>query len=112
MEHGIFTVTHVEVVAPHTLKLAFDDGVTQIIDFSSILKGELLGALQEISLFNQVSLDPEVGTIVWPNGADFDPATLHDWNIYEGEFVAHANKCWAKVAEDHDEYTVKQGTAK
>jgi hypothetical protein len=30
-------------------------------------------------LFNQVRIDPEVHTLVWPNGADFDPATLHDW---------------------------------
>jgi hypothetical protein len=30
-------------------------------------------------LFNQVQIDPEVHTLVWPNGADFDPATLHDW---------------------------------
>jgi hypothetical protein len=30
-------------------------------------------------LFNQVRIDPEVHTLVWPNGADFDPAMLHDW---------------------------------
>ncbi|MBI5186672.1 MAG: DUF4372 domain-containing protein [Nitrospinae bacterium] len=30
-------------------------------------------------LFNQVKIDQEVHTLIWPNGADFDPATLHDW---------------------------------
>src|SRR5688500_14743508 len=30
-------------------------------------------------MFNGVALDHEVGTSSWPNGADFDPATLHDW---------------------------------
>ena len=30
-------------------------------------------------MFEQVVIDPEAHTLVWPNGADFDPATLHDW---------------------------------
>jgi hypothetical protein len=30
-------------------------------------------------LFQQVRIDPEVHTLVWPNGADFDPTILHDW---------------------------------
>ncbi|MDQ2899086.1 MAG: hypothetical protein M3Y07_04705 [Acidobacteriota bacterium] len=34
-------------------------------------------------MFNQVHIDPEVNTLVWPNGADFDPATLHDWQDHE-----------------------------
>ena len=37
-------------------------------------------------MFNQVQIDPEVETLVWPNGADFDPATLHDWPMYEQAF--------------------------
>ncbi len=28
-------------------------------------------------MFAQVQLDDELGTIVWPNGADFDPDVLH-----------------------------------
>ena len=30
-------------------------------------------------MFNRVTLDSEAGTLVSPNGADFDPSTLHDW---------------------------------
>ncbi len=44
-----------------------------------MLTGELYSPLQDLGLFNQVQLDPEISTLVWPNGADFDPATLHDW---------------------------------
>jgi hypothetical protein len=33
-------------------------------------------------LFNQVEIDPEIHTLVWPNGADFDPETLHNWPKY------------------------------
>jgi len=44
-----------------------------------VLEGELFGPLQNPALFNQVRIDPEAHTLVWPNGADFDPTTLHDW---------------------------------
>jgi hypothetical protein len=48
-------------------------------------------------------VDPEAHTIVWSNGADFDPATLHDWPEYESEWAAQAQK-WAKVAEERAAY--------
>ena len=77
--HPIFRVCEFSVVAPYTLRVGFDDGMEQVIDFRPVLAGELFGPLRELSLFNRVRIDPEVQTLVWPNGADFDPATLHDW---------------------------------
>ena len=41
-------------------------------------------------MFNQVALNAEGDTLLWPNGADFDPATLHDWPEVEAEFVEMA----------------------
>ena len=79
MEHPIYRVTAFSMVGPYQLKVAFDDGHSQEIDFRPILHGELFGPLENIALFNQVRLDPEVATLVWPTGADLDPATLHDW---------------------------------
>jgi hypothetical protein len=49
------------------------------IDFEPVLHGELYAPLRDPDFFARVALDPEAGTLVWPNGADFDPATLHDW---------------------------------
>ena len=51
----------------------------------SILAGQIYGPLKDKKLFESVELDPEVHTLVWPNGADFDPATFHDWLKYEHE---------------------------
>ena len=79
MKHPIYRVQSFEIIAPYTLRVRFDDDVQQTIDFRPVLAGELFGPLRDLSLFNQVSLDPEVHTLVWPNGADFDSATLHDW---------------------------------
>ena len=83
MSHPIYRVRSVEIVAPFTLQLQFDDAAVRRIDFRPVLAGELFGPLRDVELFNQVRLDPEVHTLVWPNGADFDPATLHDWPSHE-----------------------------
>jgi len=79
MAHEIHRVASFAKVAPFTLRVNFDDGTTQVIDFRPVLKGDLYGALSDPSVFDQVQIDTEVHTLVWPNGADFDPAMLHDW---------------------------------
>ena len=81
MTHPIYRVVGFEIVAPHTLRVHFDDDTAQTIDFRPVLFGELYSPLNDVNLFNHVRIDPEVHTLVWPNGADFDPATLHDWAI-------------------------------
>ena len=68
-----------KIVGPYTLEVGFDDATSQTIDFLPVLSGELYRPLRNQAVFNQVRIDPEVHTLVWPNGADFDPATLHDW---------------------------------
>lgn len=54
------------------------------------------GPLRDLELFNQARIDTDAHTLVWPNGADFDPATLHDWPEYEGDFRELARR-WAAV---------------
>ena len=92
MSHRICRIEAVEGVGTYVLRLRFDDGLTRTIDFEPLLAGELLGPLRDPGLFAQVSLDPEVHTIVWPTGADLDPATLHDWPEHEPAFRAAAKR--------------------
>ena len=79
MLHPIYRVQSFEIVAPYTLRMQFDDQTEQVINFEPVLSGELYRPLRDLSFFNQVRIDQEVHTLIWPNGADFDPATLHDW---------------------------------
>ena len=96
MEHKIYRVVSFEHIHSFTLKIAFDDGTAQTIDFRPVLAGEMYGPLQDKKFFGQVEIDPEVHTLVWPNGADFDPATLHDWPEYIGEIKKMAER-WRKI---------------
>jgi hypothetical protein len=93
--HPIYRVVSFEIVAPYTLLVRFDDGSEQRINFGAVLSGEIYGPLRRLSLFNQVRLDPDTRTLIWPNGADFDPATLHDWPTYAYELAARADR-WRK----------------
>lgn len=92
MKHRICRVTSFEIVGLYTLRLRFDDGAEQTIDFQPVLAGELYRPLRDVALFNQVRIDPEVRTLVWPNGADFDSATLHDWPLYVDALIARARQ--------------------
>lgn len=92
MSHAIHRVTGVEIIGPYTLRVDFEDGVTRRIDLDPVLEGELYGPLRDPDLFQSVRIDLEVQTVVWPNGADFDPATLYDWPEVAEKFAAMARR--------------------
>ncbi len=79
MAHPLYDVTAFEVVGDYTLRVTFDDGTTQLVNLEPVLVGEMLAPLRDPAFFRQVRLDPEIRTLVWPNGADFDPYVLHEW---------------------------------
>jgi hypothetical protein len=97
MAHPIHRVVSFSIVGPYTLRVTFDDATAQVIDFSPVLAGKLYGPLRDVSLFNRVQIDPEVHTLTWPNGADFDPATLHDWPEHLDSLKALARR-WAETS--------------
>ena len=72
-------VVRVEVLDHGRLRLAFDDGAEGIVDIASIVPFEgVFAPLRDPAVFAQVRVDAELGTIVWPNGADLDPSVLHE----------------------------------
>ena len=92
MIHPIYRVLSFQIVGPYALRVKFDDNTEQTINFQPVLLGKLYGPLRDLCLFNQVQIDPEVHTLVWPNGADFDPATLHDWPQHIPALTARAQQ--------------------
>jgi hypothetical protein len=74
----VVEIIGVEVSAARTVRLRFSDESERVVDLSQFLWGP---AFEKIAtnddLFNEVRVDQEIGTIVWPNGADLDPDVLH-----------------------------------
>ena len=92
MAHAIHRVSQFQLRGDYRLELQFEDGVRRLIDFEPVLQGALFGPLRDPELFRQVRLDPEAGTIVWPNDADFDPATLHEWPEVKDSLIDMARR--------------------
>lgn len=99
MSHLMVKVVNCEIVAPYTLRITFDDGTVRVINFAPVLEGYYYAPLRDLTLFNQVRVDPEVHTLVWPNGADFDPATLYNWDQGDGAELAQRVAQWQRHPE-------------
>ncbi len=71
-------VTEVRLMNAYELQLTFNDGVVKMVDLLGELYGEIFAPLKDLSVFNQVRVNPETNTIEWPNGADFAPEFLYE----------------------------------
>ena len=68
-------VTGVRVLSGFTIELTFADGSHATLDMEPWIRGRsgMFGPLQDPAYFALVTVNPEAGTIVWPNDADLDP---------------------------------------
>lgn len=71
-------VTAVEPTEAYRLRLTFDDGTTGEVDLETFVSFVgVFEPLRDPAEFRKVRVDPEAGTIAWPNGADVDPLVLY-----------------------------------
>jgi hypothetical protein len=61
----------------YILRLKFNDGAEGIVDLSDQLYGEMFEPLKDLDKFRAFTVDPELSTVAWENGADFAPEFLH-----------------------------------
>jgi hypothetical protein len=85
-------ITAVEPLDGFRLRLTFTDGLVREVDLSGDLWGPMAEPLQDPAYFRQVSVDPELGTVVWPNGYNLDPDVLHGDHEPVGRPAAQASR--------------------
>ena len=70
-------VVGVEVIADHRLRLTFEDGTVGDVAFDDREWRGVFAPLADPAFFAQVRVDPELGTVAWPNGVDMAPEPLY-----------------------------------
>jgi hypothetical protein len=61
------------------LDLTFEDGLRAVVDLDRVIErfDSVFAPLKDPEYFRLVRVDPKIGTIVWPNGADLCPSVLY-----------------------------------
>ena len=72
-------ITHVRYIQDYWLELTFADGKQARLDFKDrvVDRGGVFTPLEDLDFFKRVRVDPEIGTLVWPNEVDFCPDVLY-----------------------------------
>ena len=71
-------IVEVRPLIPYKVHLRFEDGVEGEVDLAKMIDfSGVFAPLKDRREFAKVRVHPELGTIVWPNGADLDPDVLH-----------------------------------
>ena len=72
-------VTRVRHLEDYRLEVGFSDGTVAELDFRKRIsdRGGVFRPLESVEFFAQVTVDPEAGTLCWPNGVDFCPDVLY-----------------------------------
>lgn len=60
-------------VSGYRIWVSFDDGTSGEVDLSGSLNGPVFEPLKDLKVFSRVTVDPELETVIWPNGADLAP---------------------------------------
>jgi hypothetical protein len=70
-------VVDVKPLPNFCLWVRFMDGTSGTVDLAQELWGPMFEPLANPDLFHQAMVDPELETVVWPNGADLSPEFLY-----------------------------------
>jgi len=71
------TLISAKYIESYKILVCFSDGVSGIADLSDLLWGPIFEPLNDPKIFQSFTLNLELNTISWPNGADVAPESLY-----------------------------------
>jgi hypothetical protein len=70
-------IKEVKYLKDYELEIVFSDKRRGVADLAETLTGPVFEPLKNKGLFSKAAVDPELETVVWPNGADLAPEYLY-----------------------------------
>jgi len=71
-------ITEVQPLDGYRIRIRFEDGVEGVFDLSEVVEFTgVFAPLRDLAEVRKVKVNPELGTVCWPNGADLDPDVLY-----------------------------------
>jgi len=71
-------ITEVETLENYHLRLRYENGIEGVVDIAGLIRFTgVFAPLKDPAYFAQVRVNPDLGTICWPNEADIDPDVLY-----------------------------------
>ena len=84
MNHETVHITGVELLGGRRVSLTFDDGVHRVRDLYPLLTGPVFERIRATPIeFEKGLIDPELGVLCWPNGADIDAELLRYDDLWD-----------------------------
>src|SRR5690348_2810316 len=94
-------VTDAKYAGGYRLWLSLSDGTSGEVDLLGRLHGEMFEPLKNLDFFRQVKFNPDMDTVVWPNGANLAPEYLREQMVEQGACVAdHAPTSGSRACGD------------
>lgn len=111
-------VRSVQPLDGYRVRLAFSDGFERVVDLGPYLKGPIFKLIRDPEYFSKVQVNPETGTIAWPNGADIDPLVLRydlvpasQEDTSEPAAPSPSSSQWKRVGSRGFHFVLRKGSA-
>ena len=91
-------VTEAKYIKDFVVEVSFNNGRKGTADLASVLKGKIFEPLRKKSEFSTFTVDKELETIVWPNGADLAPEFIYFQAFKSEPELQKQFKAWGYIS--------------
>ncbi len=74
-------VRSAQYLRDYMIVVEFKDRTTKTVDLGPHLKGPIFRPLKDLRYFRSFTVNPDLDTVTWPNGADFAPDFLYEIGV-------------------------------